>query len=289
MKRYNFIQHLISLILFIYISIISPIFADPIEKWTQEKIEVGEEVTFTLNFKPNEIELLQIPEKGYLFKENEDLPYAEITEKIQTDTSLSYKVVYFEPGEYKLKVQWKINNAKQSSSTSVQVTSVLTNEKEIVDIEPPIEFKGDYWLRAFFIIGGFTLAIIGLTFIIYLMKKKKPPIKDAIIQSIHTAESLNTYKNKIEALFAQNQINHKDFIFVLSGYIKEIIGFRLGYNVQYMNQDETNIILKNRYKFSDLELMDIKNYFNSIKYMPNDESISLQRAKEILQYWNSRL
>lgn len=283
-------KHLLyTFIIFGLLFIISPIQSEVKEKWLKDTVEVGQEAIFTLEFATNEIENLSIPEKGHLFKEKEDIPYSEIIDIVQTSTSLVIKIVYFEAGEHELKVQWKEKNQKKSSSAKLKVTSVLNQEKEIVDIEPPIEFSGNYLLRAILIFGGLFLGLIGVSFLAYLLHKKKPSIKDAIVQTYHTAESLNDFQRKLESILKQEFINHKDFIFILSGYIKEMIGLRLGYDAQYMNQDETNEILKSKYKFSDLELLDIKNYFNSIKYMPNDELISRQKAVEVLSYWTKKL
>ncbi|MCB1192410.1 MAG: hypothetical protein H7A23_10470 [Leptospiraceae bacterium] len=262
------------------------------ETLSKPSIRVGDEVVLTLQFSPDEISKWELPAKGFLNKEeNEDLPYAEIIDIVKNNTQIQIKVVYFESGEFIVPVSWfDMDDTEFRSQKIITVKSVLQGEKDLLDITDPIAFSGPYLIRLIFLILGIVLVVTAILFAIsYLKNKYKNPM-DAIIEPNNSKE-LHYYRDKINGIqdSLHTEIRHKDFIYILSGYIKEIITNQTGTFIFHKSQEEINEILKNRYNISPVQLEKLTIYFNSVKYMPNNEMISHQKAVELAKYWRELL
>jgi hypothetical protein len=90
-------------------------------------------------------------------------------------------------------------------------------------------------------------------------------------------------------MLLNSELSHKEFIFHLSGYIKERIGSKLQTSVMHLTQTELHEILQKDYHVANVELLSIDNYFNSVKYMPNEEMITRDNALALVKYWDKIL
>lgn len=278
-------------IIYLFMIFTLPTWADVKESLSQSTVRVGDEVELKLQFSPQDVVEWKLPSKGFLNKEgDEDLPYAEITEITKGDRELKIKVIYFEPGEFVIPVSWfDKDDYENRSQKIITVKSVLQGEKDLLDIKEPIRFSGPYILRLVLLILGIAIVIAAILFGISYYKNKFIRPIDAIIET--ESGTHRYYLDKINGILdsLHTEIRHKDFIYILSGYIKEIISNQTGTFVQYMSQEEINGILKKRYNFSQNQLLELTNYFDSIKYMPNDEMISQRKAVELVMYWRKLL
>lgn len=259
---------------------------------SKNEVQVGEEVSLEFKFSPGEVEEWKIPEQGFFFSdEDKNLPQGEILSIGKQDGSINVKLKYFVPGKFTPPVEWREKGGEEKNTgIQIQVNSSLSgNEKEILDIESPVLFTGEYILRAVGVFFAAILLFAGLGYLFLYFNNKKSKVKDAFILKEHVAEDLNHYKNLLYELLLHEEIKHKDFIFILSGYIKEKISRKIDESVFHMTQSEINEILKNTFRMKDVEILTIENYFNSVKYMPNEALITRQNAQALVNQWEKNL
>ncbi len=252
------------------------VFSDPIEKFSKPRALVGELINYSLtNIKTSEC---KIPAKDFLM--DKETPYAEILELNIGEDLVSLQIAFYKSGKFKVPIQCK----NFQTSLEIEIETSLENEKEQIDIKSPISFSGNYWNRLILLI----LLAIGLTVLLgYFLKSKK--LKrgrlDADSISVLDKEVEETYQSKLVSLLKNQEIPHKEFIFLLSSYIKERIELKLNYPIQHFTQKELNEILMEKFSVSNLEILTMESYFNSVKYMPNEESIPQLKAIALFDYW----
>lgn len=279
---------------YIYILFFVPtlVFAEVTESYTKKSVQVGEESVLEVKFQTGDVAEWNLPTKGFLYSDKDtETPIGELKEISQTTTELKFTYVYFEPGKFTAKLSWKNASGEVAQSQeALEVKSVLADEKEPLDIAEPIVFSGQYIVRllTFILIG---LAVVtGLAYLLfYFNNKKKAAIKDALFEKLEVDQSVDYYKKQLENMLLNSELSHKEFIFHLTGYIKERIGFKLQSSIMHLTQTELHEILQTEYRVANVELLSIDNYFNSVKYMPNEEKITRDNALSLIKYWDKIL
>ena len=270
----------------------SLLLAEVTESYSKKSVQVGEESVLEVKFQTGDVVEWSLPAKGFFYSEKDaETPIGELKEITQTTTELKFTYVYFEPGKFTAKLSWKNANGEVAQSQeALEVKSVLADEKEPLDIAEPIAFSGQYIVRllTFILIG---LAVVtGLAYLLfYFNNKKKAAIKDALFEKLDVEENVDYYKKQLENMLLNAELSHKEFIFHLSGYIKERIGSKLQTSIMHLTQTELHDILQTDYRVANVELLSIDNYFNSVKYMPNEEQITRDNALALVKYWDKIL
>ena len=270
--------------IFIYMIIVYNIFTDPKEVLENTNVKVGEIIEYKVSGLQNDCEL---PDKDFIYSEKDsENPFAEIIDVKKNLDEVLVKIIFLQEGIFNFPFYCKNKNLF-SSKLVIQVSSTLNGEKELLDISDPILFSGNYIKRLLF----FTLLIIFIfTIISYFIRKinfkKKNKVTDAFFSdNLNIIEKLD-YSIRIKSLIQELEIPHKEFIFLLTGYIKEKIEKKVKYPVQHLTQSELDELLLNFYKIEQIELIKNNMYFNSVKYMPNEELISYDKAISLISYWD---
>ncbi|HMV41934.1 MAG TPA: hypothetical protein PK079_03420 [Leptospiraceae bacterium] len=268
------------------------LFAEVIESYSKKSVQVGEESILEIKFQTGDVAEWSLPQKGFLFSESDaETPIGELKDITQTPTELKFTYVYFEAGKFSANVSWKTSSGETfKSKEELEVKSVLSGEKEPIDIAEPFVFSGSYILRLIGIIlfGIGIISAFGYA-LFFFNNKKKVQAKDAIFEKLETEQAADYYKKQLQQLLLNTEISHKEFIFHLSGYIKERIGAKLDTSVFHLTQTEIHQILQDKYFVANIELLTIDNYFNSVKYMPNEEMITRENALSLIKYWEKIL
>lgn len=266
--------------------------AEVTESYSKKTVQVGEESILEIKFQTGDVAEWSLPQKGFLFSEkDQDTPIGELKDILQTSTELKFVYVYFEPGKFTASISWKTPTGEKIDSKEIlEVQTVLSGEKEPIDIAEPFVFSGSYILR---LIGIILLGLViasGLAYVLFFFNNKKNlPAKDALFEKVESEQPADYYKKQLQQLLLNTEISHKEFIFHLSGYIKERIGTKLDTSVFHLTQTEIHQILQEKYFVANIELLTIDNYFNSVKYMPNEEMITRENALYLIKYWEKIL
>jgi hypothetical protein len=271
-------------IILIYLLVIYTIFATPEEILEKTNIKIGEIIEYRVKGLGNDCEL---PNKDFLYSEKDsENPLAEIIDITKNQDELVIKIIFFQEGSFNFPFNCK-NKEIFSSKINIEVSSGLSGEKELLDISEPILFSGNYIKRLilFSLLIIFIFAIASY-FIWKINFKKKLKVTEAYFSdSLNLIQNLD-YSIRIKALIQELEIPHKEFIFLLTGYIKEKIEKKVKYPIQHFTQAELDELLLNIYKLEQIELLKNNMYFNSVKYMPNDELISYDKAISLISYWD---
>jgi hypothetical protein len=277
-------------ILFFLLSHTFYLSADELESWSQKSGVVGQELEYTFRADKIPDENIHLPELGFLSKTDSELPYAEILSINKQDGVYRIRVIFLESGEMGLPVSWKDESGKENSSESkINIQSSLTgNEKEILDITGPIEFNGFMATR---ILGIGLLFLAVITIFYYFFLKKKPKMKKAnqVPMQIYEGEKSSHIWEKLESALQVEEYPHKEFVFLLSSAIKEQISENTNNRILHLTNKELMNFIKKQYKFADIDSLHWENYFSMIKYMPNEEMITREKANEKIQYWKKIL
>ena len=254
------------------------LFSEIQETVNLDKVKVGDEIIYTLEETSSKLDCV-LPKIDFLILDNN--PYAEIVESKLEDKKITIKIIFYKSGKFKIPVDCK--NFKTTKEITVE--TVLENEKEALDIEQPILFSGNYTSRLIImlIIGG--LLFVGIAYLLWKWKAKSKPSNAEFVGEMKQPIDV-TYKSQLFRFLTQTEIPHKEFIFLLSSYIKEKIELKLKYPVQHFTQKEINEILLNKFNISNIDVLSIDTYFNSVKYMPNEENISQAKAFGLVDYWD---
>lgn len=245
-----------------------------------DKVKVGDEVIYSLEETASKLDCV-LPKIDFLLLDNN--PYAEIVESKQEDKKIIVKIIFYKSGKFKIPIECK--NFK--SEKEITVETVLENEKEALDIAEPILFSGNYTSRLIMMLIFGGLFFIGIAYLLWKWKAKsklKPFNADYVGEMKQPIDV--TYKSQLLRFINQTEIPHKEFIFLLSSYIKEKIELKLKYPVQHFTQKEINELLLNKFNISNIDVLSIDSYFNSVKYMPNEENISQTKAFGLVEYWD---
>lgn len=272
----------------VFLIFVLPLFSEGKYTWSKAEVYVGEEVYLTLDTEANISEILA-PEIGYISNSN-DLPFMEVLNQTKDGSRLVFQIRFTKAGPQEFRVAWKEEGVLHEESISIKVESVLgANETEQQDIIEPLEFSGPYLFRLFVILIIFS-AIVGVLYYIFLTRKhrKKEP-KDAGISFAVEAEKMTPPDFEIENLLKNREILHKEFAYVLSDYLKSLLSQKLESDVTYMTQSELEELLRTRLRLTEKAVGEFSLYLNSIKYMPNDEKISVENAMGIRKYWERML
>ncbi|MCB1178280.1 MAG: hypothetical protein KDK36_11915 [Leptospiraceae bacterium] len=264
---------------------VNTIFSTPTETWSKKEALVGELIVFTLIPSEVPIDEFILPGEGFLSREGEELPYAEILEIKRKDDRLEFSVQFLEAGEQTLPIEWKYEIGDiHSVETTIRIISSITGEeKEIIDIAEPIEFTGPYAVR---LLGFFLLFAIVLFVLYYIFLRAKPisKVKRDSIELIEGEKEIRIW-DKVEALLKDDEFSHKDFVFLLTSAIKEQIFHNKYLNVIHYTNKDLMEFLKKEFMLSDIDALKWENYFNMLKYMPNEELIAREKAKDTITFW----
>ncbi len=264
--------------------------ADALESWSQKGGVVGEELEYVLRIDSIPEENIQFPELGFLSKAEAELPYAEILSIQKKEGSYHIRVIFLESGEMGLPVSWKDESGKENFSESkINIQSSLTGkEKEILDITGPIEFNG-FMATRILGIGLLFLAVIGILYYFFLKRKPKARKQNQTPVQIYEGEKGSQIWEKLESALQMEEYPHKEFVFLLSSAIKEQITEATNNRIIHLTNKELMNFIKKQYKFADIDSLHWENYFSMIKYMPNEEMITKEKANEKIQYWKKIL
>ncbi|MEM7179668.1 MAG: hypothetical protein AAF518_02065 [Spirochaetota bacterium] len=276
----------------VLVSLPSNAFAGVEESWEREQVRVGEQVVYTLEYR--DVTLQKIPKKGFLYPTNKSadtLPIANIHVVLDKPGKLQITVSFLQAGDFVLPISWQdtsrnITNARKK----INVLSSLKGERKVLDIAEPIQFSGPYLLRLLFLLFFGIICSTAIAYCIYyFMKKSQREPVDAILQKPYAPVYRQQYADLLNSLLSTGHIPHKDFLFLLSGYIKERLENMYQTPYAHMSFVELEDTLRKRGKISKDEYKKFQIYFDSIKYMPNDELIPLPDAERMFQYWKGVL
>ncbi|MDX1958980.1 MAG: hypothetical protein SFU98_10425 [Leptospiraceae bacterium] len=276
--------------LFLIILFVSTLFADVNESVSKKEVQVGEEIEYSLEFNNKELSELVLPKEGF-GPENSDLPeyYIEVIENEPNKLKVNMK--FLSSGEKNLPIAWKDEKGElKTSNIKVKVLSSITeSDKEILDIQEPLEFSGNFILRIILIILGIFLIIGILSYFLFKRKTKVPKIKDASFETIgeRVEGAFELLLN--ELLKSKESIPHKEFVYTLSGFVKERLEKITDSSIQYMTNQELKEVWKTKLRMDEFNAARFENYFSNIKYMPNDEEISIEKAKNLVSEWRQYL
>lgn len=262
--------------------------ATPSENWTPSSAKVGEEVSFTLEYTETEVFRLNLPEVGFLSKEGNPLPYLDVVSVSDTPGKLVIRFQFLKPGKYTAPISWieKEGDVPFVPTLEINIESNLTeSESEPFDITGPMEFNGPFLKRLILVVLIFGAVFVLLAYILLRVTKRKLPARDAEISYPFTGEGLEPADKKLKELLRQKEIPHKEYAYALSDYLKYVIGNKLGTDMMHMTVEEMSELMINQYNIDKLTVLRLIDYMNSIKYMPNDESIDFQKAVDIKMHW----
>lgn len=263
--------------------------AEVSENWKEKEVLIGEEAVFTLKFdKPEEVRELIIPDQG-LYPKDADLPIAEIESASKSDHEIVIILRFLEAGEKTAPLEWTDPSGKKTKAASVikVKTSLEGTEKAVLDISAPKEFSGNF-ARNLILVFLAVVAVLGaVSYFVFRRRLKEKTAKDADFDFIHKEEV--SYKDKIEEILQKQEVPHKEFIYLLTGFIKESLGKKLDKNLVYLDETELGRIMREMKLLKEFEIMQMETYFQSVKYMPNEDLIPVRKADEIYYYWKHKI
>jgi hypothetical protein len=279
-------KYLIYILFFIFTF---AIYSEVTENFSKKEALVGEEVEYTLQFKQDEIKELELPAEGF-FPEKADMPEAQIISVTKENELVKIKLKYLEAGDKKLSIKWKNTNDEiVDSKSSIQIISSLTkDDKEVLDIVEPLEFSGQYIIRlAIMILVGLTVVAILSYF--WLKRNIKPQkVRDGSYYT-NAEKVIGAYELMLNELLQEKEISHKEFVYLLSGYVKERLESITEESMLHLTNKELISVWNTKLRMDDFNAHKWESYFSSIKYMPNEEIISESKAKDIVSEWKGFL
>lgn len=259
------------------------------ENWKEKEILIGEEAVFTLKFdRPEEIKDIVIPEQG-LYPKDADLPDAEIESTAKSDHEIVIILRFLEAGEKTAPLEWTdVSGKKIKASSVIKVKSSLEGtEKNVLDISAPKEFSGNF-VKNLLLVFLAVVAVLGaVSYFVFRRRLKTKTARDADFDFIHKEEI--SFKDKIEEILQKQEVPHKEFIYLLTGFIKESLGKKLDKNLVYLDETELGKIMREMKLLKEFEIMQMETYFQSVKYMPNEDLIPVRKADEIYYYWKHKI
>ncbi|MCB1157847.1 MAG: hypothetical protein H7A25_21575 [Leptospiraceae bacterium] len=283
------------ILLFVFFFKLS-LYAEVKEYFSEKQCNVGDSIEFRVDYQNTDIKDWKLPEKGFLYgKEGDkkaDLPYGKIEEISKENNSLRIRIRFLQKGEFTLPLSWQDSKGDWNPSfAKIKVYSNLKgDEKKLLDIKDPVFFRGPVLLRILLIFLISTILVGTIVYVIYYFSKKyNAGPKDAIIESPPIYEPIYLYKDKIWSLLEETPIYRKDFLYILSGFIKEKIHNKYQIQVEHLTFHEMEDIFKRKYRMNSEEIKKIINFFDSLKYMPDDTILKKQDAESMLSHWDSLL
>lgn len=298
----NYLRNLF--IVGIYLSPITLLQAQPIEKLSQEECKVFEIFQYTINWE--EEYSIEFPKEGDIISEELNLVIGEVL-KIQIEAHkaiIDFRI--FKPGEFTIPIQWKNSQsaAYVFSEKKIRILSAISEKDsdEPSDYEDPIAFGNFLWYRLFLIFILFVL----LVYCIYILYKRyySRPL-DAIIEEPYTVPIDDILEDKFNSLIRKENLTKKEFAYFMTEFIqskipksKEIITLKAPLEYQSgigLNQDQTYAkiitdadLLENIYKsypMSTEDMRRMKVFFLFAKYSDTNDSISAEEAKSMFEQW----
>lgn len=262
----------------------------PTEKWNPNKAKVGEVITFEIelpNISPNSI---KYPKIGF-YPETE-LPSLEILSMTELKSTFQFQVRFLKAGEFSFPIEWKNEKGEiEKGQEKVKIESNLTgSEFDIFDISEPIEFSGPFLLRLLGWTVGILLVLGMIAYFILKVKRTPKLTPNAKFKTIEPeSEKLKFRENQLIKLLEQEEISHKEFVYLLSLEIKILLHEKYKVDSESLTNKELMELIQSKTQISDLERIRMENYLDRIKYMPNEEKISREFAKTIYKNWMAML
>lgn len=272
----------------LYLTTVS-IFAEISENWKEKEVLIGEEAVFTLKFdRPEEIKDIVIPEQGF-YPKDADLPGAEIENVSKSDHEIVIIIRFLEAGDRTAPLEWTDPSGKKVKASSIikVKTSLEGTEKSVLDISSPREFSGNFVRNLLLVFLAVTAVLGAVSYFAFRRRLKAKTAKDADFDFIQKEEI--SFKDKIQELLKQQEVQHKEFIYLLTGFIKESLGKKLDKNLVYLDETELGRIMREMKLLKEFEIMQMETYFQSVKYMPNEDLIPVRKADEIYYYWKHKI
>ncbi|MCX7997955.1 MAG: hypothetical protein N3A69_03255 [Leptospiraceae bacterium] len=280
--------------IFIYlfgILVLSKVFpSEAIEKWQPSKAKVGDLVTFEIELKNIQTNSVEYPKIG--FYPEKEVPNFEILSVVESKNIFQFQVRFLEAGEFSFPIQWKNENGKlETAKEKIQIESNLTgSEFDIYDISEPIEFSGPFLLRLLGWTVGILLVLGMIAYFILKVKRTPKLTPNAKFKTIEPeSEKLKFRENQLIKLLEQEEISHKEFVYLLSLEIKILLHEKYKVDSESLTNKELMELIQSKTQISDLERIRMENYLDRIKYMPNEEKISREFAKTIYKNWMAML
>lgn len=270
-----------------------PLMADVRESWSKPEAQVGE--TVILYLMHTHAQDWQIPQQGFLYdkkKQQQNLPYAQIVSIDKTPGKIQIQVVFLMVGQFSLPVSWlnTISQQREKTVKTIEIRSSLKGEKQLLDISSPISYSGPYLLRLIFmILVGIVIFSLSVYGVYYLAKKHNEAPRNAIISQPQEFLQTNHYEKLLQQYIRDGQIRHKDFLFALTGYIKERLEYYYREPCRHQELVELSPLVKRKCSIQEEDWQKVLLYFDSIKYMPNNELISNSEAQELFRDWQEKL
>ncbi|MDF3820318.1 hypothetical protein P3G55_10425 [Leptospira sp. 96542] len=266
--------------LFIFLIFIFSIFGEETENITESEIYVGDIIHYTLT-KAETIEFETTEGEVYFDETSPSLRIYDITE---INNTISLKIIFFKPGNYTLPISWTKNGKPKNSKLNIIVKSQLAEtDSEIEDVESPIVFSGPYLLR---LISLILFIILNLYFLyaIFLYIKRKQRVVDAIWQPQQSIPPNIIKKKKIETILQGESIPQKEFIYLISEFLKEELGDRFNIKTKSLTDSEFLSAIYDRSHIDNDILRELRLLFRTSKYEKKDNLLTNEEANEI---WRS--
>lgn len=281
------------------------LFADVKLQFTPESIAIGQKGSLKIDYN-DEIILI---DKGFVLnpENNSEIPNYEIfsfkkenlnkKNEIGIEQSIKAEIHFYQSGKQKIRINWKDKSGKESfTETEINVLPTANESENFNDVEEPLIFSGNYIWRLLLIILLITaLIVLG----VYLFKKWKNQSKEVetVYQELPMI-SANHFKDKIQELLRQSAIDEKEYLFILTGFIREMLTAKTIVNTgEYApprlnflasTDYETKNYLRQKYKISEEDIQ--KNYgLLEKKYGEYFGTLPKETAEKIYYYWLEKL
>lgn len=270
-----------------------PLLSTPIEKVNPEQGKVLDSFRYSWEWEEGKAEIF-LPEEGDLIPNNSDMPIAEVlSRKIKKENGkvrAEFTIRYFSPGEYMIPVYWIIEETKEriESTKSFKVGSALPQDEiKEADEFPPIAFGKFLWYRLILILLGTGIFLIAAYYLLIYFRNR--PIDAIVLEDPPPISEKERLDSKIRKLFSYKKIQRKEFAYLLTEYLKNSYSEKFGEDLSSFTDSR---LLEKIYKSSPIhhsDLRETKVFFLYSKYLPNEEYLDLEEAKNILEQWKRRL
>ncbi|PJZ70938.1 hypothetical protein CH373_07320 [Leptospira perolatii] len=262
------------------------------ESWNPEKVLIGQESIYTLEFQIGEVNDPEIPAKGvHPDPKAPDLPWMEILSIKHEEQKIEVRVIYYESGIQTLPLDWKNSSGVlvRSSKSIVVESSLKDSDKTPEDIQPPLEFSGPYGWKLTAMIAGVLSLLLGGAYVYYLYKTKYRNPVDAIVQLDPLIERIQLYENRLENLLSAAPIRSREFYRALSGYIREAMSKKIGAPTSHLTEAELFDRLYNSFPVSQQDAERWEELLRVSQYASKESEIPKEAAEMALDYWKELL
>ena len=250
--------------------------AEIVEEATSLKTQIGRSVDLKVTHN-GEVEEWFLPEqRSYYSEKDQEIPEYEIVSVKTSEREAVVRAMFYQTGKFRLPLAWKEQGKKVFSSVEFEVESLAAGEQDILDIEGPLVWSGNYYLRLALMIFAVLGAAAALYYIYIRWKKNR--VEDDVI--IIPEKKDNPFRKSMDELVSREQVSRKELLFELTAYLKTEIENRTGKKAAAMTDSELAGFLHKKNP-----AIKEHGFVPNLKYLEEDAVLSSGEAREIIAYW----